>query len=36
MKVHLHVDQQEIFPIGCPDAQESLGCVIITGKAYQQ
>ena len=36
MKVHLHVDLQEICPIGWADAQESLGYVIVTGKAYRQ
>ena len=33
MKVHLHVDLQEIFSIVWADAQESLGYVIVTGKA---
>jgi hypothetical protein len=30
----LHVDLQEICPIGWADAQESLGYVIVSGKAY--
>jgi hypothetical protein len=29
MKVHLHVDLQEMYPIGCADAQEYLGYVIV-------
>ena len=36
MKVHLHIDPQEICPIGWADVQESLGYVIVAGKAYQQ
>jgi hypothetical protein len=36
MKVYLHVDLQEIYSIRWSDAQESLGCVIVAGKAYQQ
>jgi hypothetical protein len=36
MKVHLHVDLQEIYAIGWADDQESLGYVIMAGKAYQQ
>jgi len=36
MKVHLHVDLQEICPTGWADAQEPLGHVIEPGKAYQQ
>jgi hypothetical protein len=36
MKVHLHVDLQEICPLVYADAQEPLGYVIVTGKAYQQ
>ena len=35
-KIHLHVDLQGICSIGWADAQESLGYVIVTGKAYQQ
>ena len=36
MKVHLHVDLQEICSIGWADAQESLGYVIVTEKAFQE
>jgi hypothetical protein len=36
MKVHLHVDLQEICPLEWVNAQESLGYVIVTAKAYQQ
>jgi hypothetical protein len=36
MREHLHVDLQKICPIAWADAQESLGCAIVTGKAYQQ
>jgi len=36
MKVHLHIDLQEICSIGWADAQESLGYVIMVGGAYQQ
>ena len=36
MKVHLHVDLQEICSIGWANAQESLDYVIVAGKAYQQ
>ena len=36
MKVHLHVDLQEIYTIGWADVQESLGYVVVAGKAYQQ
>jgi hypothetical protein len=36
MNVHLHVDLQEICPIGWADAQTPLGYVIVAGKAYQQ
>ena len=35
MKVHLHVDLQEICSIGWADAQEPLGYAIVAGKAYQ-
>jgi hypothetical protein len=34
MKVHLHVDLQEICPIGCADAQEVSGYVIVIGKKH--
>jgi hypothetical protein len=34
MKVHFHVDVQEIYSIGWADVQESLGYVIVSGKAY--
>ena len=36
MKVHLYVDLQEIFPIVWDETQESLGYIIVAGKAYQQ
>jgi hypothetical protein len=36
MKVHLHIDPQEICPVGWADVQESLGYVIVAGKAHQQ
>jgi hypothetical protein len=36
MNVHLHVDLQEICPIGWADAQDSLDYVIEAGKAHQQ
>jgi hypothetical protein len=36
MKVHLHVEQQEICPIGWADAKKSFVYVIVTGKANQQ
>jgi len=36
MKVNLHADLQETCPKGWTDAQESLGSVIVAGKAYQQ
>jgi hypothetical protein len=36
MKAHLHVDLQEICPIGWADAQESLVYVIMAGEVYQQ
>lgn len=32
MKVHLHVDLQEIYSIGWPDAQEPLSYVMVIGK----
>jgi hypothetical protein len=35
MKVYLHVDLQEICPIGWADAQESLDYVVVIGKSYQ-
>lgn len=36
MNIHLYADLKEICPVGWDDAQESLGYVIIAGKAYQQ
>lgn len=36
MKVHLHVDPQEICPIEWADAQDSLGYVIVAEEAYEQ
>jgi hypothetical protein len=33
MKVHLHVDLQEMYP---KDAQDSLDYVMIAGKSYHQ
>jgi hypothetical protein len=36
MKVHLHVDVQEICLIEWADAQESLGSIIVAGEAYEQ
>jgi hypothetical protein len=36
MKVHLHVDLQEILPVGWADAQESLGYVVMTGKVAER
>ena len=37
MKVCLHIDLQEIWPIGwADDTQESLGYTIVAEKAYQQ
>jgi hypothetical protein len=35
MKVHLHVNLQEICPIGWTDAQESLDYVIVIDDTYQ-
>jgi hypothetical protein len=32
MEVNLYVDLQEICPIGWANTQESLDCVIVTGK----
>lgn len=36
MKVHHHVDPQEMCPIVWADAQESLGFVTVTKRARQQ
>lgn len=36
MKIHLHVDLQEICPLGWTDGQESLGYVILAGKTCPQ
>ena len=36
MKVHVHIGLQEICPVWWADAQESLGYVIVGGKAHQQ
>jgi hypothetical protein len=36
MKVHLYVNLQEICSTGWTNVQESLGDVIVTGKAYQK
>jgi hypothetical protein len=36
MKVHLHVDLQEICPIGWAYANKSFGYVLMAGRAYQQ
>ena len=35
MTVHLYVDLQEVCSIGWANAQESLGYVRVTEKAYQ-
>lgn len=32
MNVHLHVDLQEVCPVGWANAQESLNCVIGIGE----
>jgi len=36
MKVHLHVNLEEITPIGWANVLESLNYVIVSGKADQQ
>jgi hypothetical protein len=36
MKVYIHVDLQEVCPIGWADAQDSLRYAIMAGKSYQQ
>lgn len=35
MKVHLHIDLQEICPVGWANAQELLGYITVVGKAYR-